>query len=139
MRKWLAAPLLAVGLWFVGGSLPALAGSPGVQGDGEESLRSILGRTVCVADNNGLVWNLTIGGGTITGTVSGLICDDNRTVTGRNSGARFTLFAPDRGGLDCCDFRYDGVADKPSRTASGIWHNIDCDGGGEGLFFAGLC
>ena len=28
MRKWLAVPLLAVGLWFVGGSLPAAAGGP---------------------------------------------------------------------------------------------------------------
>lgn len=136
MRKWLAVPLLAVGLWFVGASLPALAASPTDTGGEQESLESILGRVVCIVDNFGIVYNLNVGGGSITGTANAG-CPNLYSVSGSNVGASFTFTASGGDGVICCEsFTYTGVADKPSRTASGTWSNV-CNGSGS--FTAGLC
>ena len=137
----MAVPLLAVGLWFVGGSLPALAGSPTDVGGEEESLQNALGRVVCLVDSSGFIWNLNVGGGSIAGSVNtdvGALCAATYSVSGTHVRLSLTAMASDPIPPDnCCGgFTYTGVADKPSRTASGTWTNI-C--GGEGFFPMGLC
>ena len=103
MRKWLAVPLRAVGLWFVGASLPALAASPTDTGGEQESLQSILGRIVCIVDNFGFVWNLEVGGGSISGSVNtGAFCG-TYGVTGTHTGPSFVATASNPGApVDCC-------------------------------------
>ncbi len=149
MRKWLAVPLLAVGLWFVGGSLPALAASPTDTGGEQESLRDILGRNVCLVDNFAFVWNLNIsrtGGPPLTTSISGTVdaVDEfgvfacTYSVSGSSSGASFNMTASNPIPPEpCCgSFTYTGVVDKPSRTAAGTWSNV-CDF--AGFFTMGLC
>lgn len=47
-------------------------GSPSAEPD--VSLEEVLGREVCVVDNYGIVYNLTVGGGIITGTAEHPSC-----------------------------------------------------------------
>lgn len=86
-----------------------------------------------------MVGNLIVGGGSISGTVDTGSCGVYN-ISGSHVGLSFSADAAG-GPAGCCNFRYDGVADKLSRTASRTWVQPGGAAGctGSGKFIMGLC
>ena len=140
MKKTFIGMLLLVGLLFGCGTIYAqtsvdMPGNPPAEPD--VTLEEVLGRDVCVVDNYGIVYNLTVGGGVITGTAEHPSCGHYSDVSGTYTGKSFSMHVGNPSNPNCVGYTFTGVVNSRTKTASGTW--VNDGGGGSGSFTAALC
>ncbi len=132
--------LLLVGLLFGCGTIYAqisvdMPGNPPAEED--VTLEEVLGKNICVVDNYGITYNLTVGGGVITGSADHPSCGHYSNVSGTYTGKSFSMHVGNPSNTSCVGYTYTGVVNSKTKTASGTW--VNDGGGGSGSFTAALC
>ncbi|OHB97185.1 MAG: hypothetical protein A2W74_01770 [Planctomycetes bacterium RIFCSPLOWO2_12_38_17] len=139
MKKLIFGALIAAGLMFAGGTVYAQPtfDIPGAPSESDVQMDEVLGMQICAVDNYGNVYNLTVSGGNISGTMDSPYCGHYGCVTGTYSGLSFVMHMGCPSNSSCIGFTYTGVVNPQTKTASGTWVN---DGNqGSGSFTMSLC
>ena len=139
MKKLIFGALIAAGLMFAGGTVYAQPtfDIPGAPSESDVQMDEVMGTQICVVDNYGNVYHLTVSNGAINGTMDSPYCGRYSSVTGTYTGLSFQMHMGNPSSSSCIGFTYTGVVNTQTKTASGTYVN---DGGsGSGSFTMSLC